>query len=174
MVIKMMVEITKRNKKGNIEHIAWIDEKEFIKSWKYKVNQFVDNHHTKIEMPLNISTPSSNYFGDYLSEQVYGYVAYSKNGKIIPRHMLASIVRKGRKKWVSNYNSWSKRSFGNYFRSIKTTQERRWNNAWDDVEDAPKARAKRSNRCLPDAYWDIPRQETRSWKAHRKTQWKTK
>jgi len=68
----------------------------------------------------------------------------------------------------------AKRSHGHYFRKIKTTQERRWNGAWDDEEFAPKARAKRVGVNLPCDWDDLPRSDVdiRCWKRYRKTQWK--
>jgi len=55
----------------------------------------------------------------------------------------------------------------NYFRHIKTTQERRASqDGW--------GRPKRNLHNLPSAWDDIPRHIDRCWKRYRKTQYKTK
>ncbi len=60
-----------------------------------------------------------------------------------------------------------KRHWGGYLRYPKTTQERR---LWDEEY----GRAKRSPHNLVNAWDDIGRSDAthRSWKRHRKTQWK--
>lgn len=68
----------------------------------------------------------------------------------------------------------SKRGNYSFWRHPRTTQERRWANAWDDEEFAPKARGARNGHNLPNVWDDIVRQdsEDRNWKRHRKFQWK--
>ncbi|HCW06988.1 MAG TPA: hypothetical protein DGG95_06450 [Cytophagales bacterium] len=63
-----------------------------------------------------------------------------------------------------------KRSGGGYYRHMKTTQERRWSFA-AKVDGVPW-RARRNARNLPNPWDDICRTVTKSWKKHRKTQWK--
>jgi hypothetical protein len=52
-----------------------------------------------------------------------------------------------------------------YYRHPHTTQERR---LWDEEF----GRNRRSPRCLPEAYDDIIRTVQRSWKEHRRSQYK--
>ena len=69
-----------------------------------------------------------------------------------------------------------KRSHYHYYRRVRTTQERRWANAWDDEEFAPKIRKCRNASNLP-SYWDDqPRSncDNHNWKRFRKHQWKEK
>lgn len=67
-----------------------------------------------------------------------------------------------------------KRGSYRWFRQPRTTQERRWAKAWDDEEFAPKTRCSRNFRNLPNAWDDYTRRDAddRSWKRHRKHQWK--
>lgn len=58
-----------------------------------------------------------------------------------------------------------KRKCGRSYRAIRTTQERR---RWD----AEFSRAARSWKRLPDAWDERPLRYQRTWKRHRKTQWK--
>ena len=58
----------------------------------------------------------------------------------------------------------------NHLRHPKTTQEIKWNEAHEKQE--VKVRKKRMR--LPTAWDDIWRKSQRSWKKHRKTQWKAK
>lgn len=63
------------------------------------------------------------------------------------------------------------RRWGNwcFYRRPKTTQLKRWNNAWEDI--GVKGRAKLNNQ--PDAWCDIPKDHVnKSWKHYRKTQHK--
>lgn len=67
-----------------------------------------------------------------------------------------------------------KRSCGDFFRRMATFQERKWANAWDDEEFAPKVRKRRNARNLPNSWDDYKRMEYKdnNWKRYRKTQWK--
>ena len=57
-----------------------------------------------------------------------------------------------------------------YNRSPKTKQEKSKNAANDEKE--PKPRAKRAAKNLPSTYDDLPKDRSRSWKKHRKSQYK--
>lgn len=59
-----------------------------------------------------------------------------------------------------------------FFRHPKTTQERRQAAASRTDPDVPDARGKRSLRNLVDSREDLGRCRQRSWKRHRKTQFK--
>ena len=73
---------------------------------------------------------------------------------------------------VPHVHGW--RGGGGFLRYPKTTQEKRWADAWKD--QGVKARARRNRRNLPDAWDDICRSDCshRSWKRHRRYQWKEK
>lgn len=92
-----------------------------------------------------------------------------------PRHSLRSSY------WVNPF--WdgqgpvpgtSKRRRGHYFREISTTPARRLAQRVDRAEPAP--RAKRNAANLPSSWDDlgIAAREDRSWKRHRRTQWKSR
>jgi len=61
-----------------------------------------------------------------------------------------------------------------YHRSPKSEQEKAVAAVADKDEEEPKVRAKRNAKNLPDSWDDIPPGRTRSWKKHRKTQYKVK
>lgn len=68
--------------------------------------------------------------------------------------------------------STGRRSGGSWFRSIGTTQERRDAAACKADGLSGLVRGSRNVRNLPNAWDDIPRSSERSWKRHRRTQWK--
>jgi hypothetical protein len=70
----------------------------------------------------------------------------------------------GRWAYGAFFNGFKTGHYG-WFRNIRTTQEMRF---WDEEF----CRRKRSPTQLPNAWWDIHRTAQRSWKEHRKTQWK--
>ena len=55
-------------------------------------------------------------------------------------------------------------------------QERKWAHAWDDEEFAPKARAARQGKNLPDSWDDYHAHNDKCWKTQskRKHQWRPK
>jgi hypothetical protein len=61
-----------------------------------------------------------------------------------------------------------------YFRHPKTSNEMRQYVATsvNELEIPINVRGRRSAKCLPNAWDDIFRSDTRNWKAYRKTQWK--
>jgi len=63
-----------------------------------------------------------------------------------------------------------------WFRSIRTTQERRWAHAWDCEEHAPHVRSARQGRNLPNAWDDYWAHNEKCWKyqSKRKSQWRPK
>lgn len=116
---------------------------------------------------------------DYYKTTHYCYVAYNSKNKIIGPDILTGLrrkyIRNRWKRYYYRYNSWSKRSNGHWYRHPKTTQERRWANAWDDEEFAPRIRTKRNARHLPNSWDDLPRgSKGKNWKNYRKHQWKEK
>ena len=61
---------------------------------------------------------------------------------------------------------------GDYMRSMRTTQELR--EVQNAIDQGIKVRGKRKKNYLPDAWWDFWRRSQRTWKRHRKTQYKGK
>lgn len=64
-----------------------------------------------------------------------------------------------------------------YFRErIRTTNEKRWVQAWREEEYPVKIRGRRNLKHLPSDWWDIHPSClcARSWKRFRKTQYKVK
>jgi hypothetical protein len=106
---------------------------------------------------------------DYNSKR-YCYVCYD-DGKLVTPDILVGLYRKLRPKY-RRYSWWAgyKRSFGNYWRRPKTTQEKRWYSF--EKHDKLKLRAKRNVVNLPDMWDDIRRHRERCWKNTRKTQYK--
>ena len=94
--------------------------------------------------------------GDVVTEEKLFYIWKSQN----------------RKKWLIR---WSKQAWGGH-RSIRTHQERKWANAHDDEEFAPKPRGKRNKISLPTSWDDVIAHSDKSWKTQskRKHQWKSK
>ncbi len=85
--------------------------------------------------------------------------------------------RKASKDYRNRYNRTSngrrKKAYGHY-RHIRTFQERKLADAWDDVEFAPKTRSARTSKILPNPWDDILGHNDKSWKTQskRKKQWK--
>jgi len=85
--------------------------------------------------------------------------------------------KKASKDYRNRYNRTSngrrKIAHGRY-RHVRTLQERKWSEAWDDVEFAPKTRRARTNHNLPNIWDDILGHNDKSWKTQskRKAQWK--
>lgn len=68
-----------------------------------------------------------------------------------------------------------KRGHYRYFRRIETMAEIRQNHGWSKIgrlEGEPPPRASRTRGNLPTSWDDICRTRTRSWKAHRRDQWR--
>jgi len=105
-------------------------------------------------------------------------VVYDHNGNLYTPDRLIGLYRKWRQRRTMK-NRWSRRngvkkgSWGGY-RGVRTLQERKWANAWDDEELAPKVRGRRSACNIPDSWDDIQVHSDKSWKTQtkRKHQWK--
>lgn len=99
-------------------------------------------------------------------------VAYNFSGKDIP---FGEIVGVRNKVWAERYSySFSrgfKRNWGRYYRQIRTLNERK---QATQVDGEPPIRAKRKPNVLPTGWDDFPIHYQKSWKKHRKTQWKSK
>lgn len=59
-------------------------------------------------------------------------------------------------------------------RNPKTTQEKRANSGSEMDDAEPRVRPKRNRKNLPSTYDDLPKNDDRSWKRHRKAQFKLK
>lgn len=57
-----------------------------------------------------------------------------------------------------------------FHRTPRTHQERAENS--QAISEGLHVRGKRRPRSIPDSYWDIPKDYSRCWKRHRRTQWK--
>lgn len=107
----------------------------------------------------------------------YVYVVYDENENLVPVGTLKNLFGEWKKtkipRWIFRFAG-IKSSNCSYFRRIRTFQEKKWSKAWTDEEFAPKIRAKRGMRRLPDAWDDyqIAARENRNWKEFRKTQWR--
>lgn len=111
-------------------------------------------------------------------------VAFDESGKQYLPDVLVGARRawldskagkKYKNRYCRNLNGRHKKAYGK-FRNMRTLQERKWAEAWDDVEFAPKTRRARVNRNLPDAWDDWHVHNDKSWKTQskRKHQWKIK
>lgn len=103
------------------------------------------------------------------------FVLRSELGDIItPAEVLAArkarVARRSR--WVNLPLSGRKYARYCWLRHPRTTQERCWADAWKDEDFAPRTRARRNARNLPNAWDDVHRDVERSWKRYRKAQWK--
>lgn len=116
------------------------------------------------------SSPYDMQNGQYLK------VLADENGNIIHPDVLIHHYRQYRRTpSVWRWPPRRKRAYGGY-RHIKTTQERRMIQAFDDEPDAPRPRTKRTGNYLPDCWDDYLRHCEKSWKfqSKRKRQWKAK
>ena len=109
-------------------------------------------------------------------------VVADQNGKLFTSDRLIGLFRVywrnkmlGRRCKYDRRNGCKKSAWGGW-RSMKTFQERKWANAWDDEEFVPKVRAARNDANLPDAWDDYYADSAKSWKiqSKRKHQWKEK
>lgn len=78
--------------------------------------------------------------------------------------------------WTRKRDTGQKKSVWGCIRHMKTMQERRWQNAWDDEEDCPRYRAARQGHRLPSNWDDFWIHGQKSWKTQSKRnhQWKEK
>ena len=170
-----MIEVTQRNLKGNEQIIGFYTEEEFGKHFRPdEVRERFSN--SSIERyKENTYLPSMDC---YIKIPVFSYVAYNDKGKLLTVDYLVGISKKYRnnlqRKFRRVYHSWAKPKWhsGSYIRHMRTTQEKRWANAWDDEEFAPKVRARRNANNLIDVRDDIWRHNQKNWKKFRKHQWR--
>jgi hypothetical protein len=106
-------------------------------------------------------------------------VVYDHNGNFYSPDRLVGLRREWLQNykpipWYSRYRHGRKPKAWGWYRSIHTFQERKWAHAWDCEEDAPKIRAKRQGKNLPDGWDDTCRHNDKCWKTQskRKYQWK--
>lgn len=119
--------------------------------------------------------------GETVSGLRFAYVAF-EGAKLITKDRLVGLCRAYKPTvwwWMhpTTRHPGSKRPASyRYYRRPKSTNEKRWANAWVDEEYAIKPRGKRTPHNLPDAWDDCVRADIgdRCWKRHRKTQWKEK
>ena len=104
----------------------------------------------------------------------YCYLAFD-DGKLVTPDRLVGLFRawwEDRPRRWGRY-SWSRYAYGQY-RAIKTTNERRQLESTKGEENAPKIRAARNFRNLPNSWDDFMSHNDKSWKTQskRKHQWK--
>lgn len=121
---------------------------------------------------------------DYYDINCYKYVVVRNFNIVAPDRLLGAWREYKWKRCSANQEYWDnrhlthrqgrKRQAYGHFRQMNTKQERTWARAWDDEEFAPKVRVARTNRNLPDGWWDIRWQQHKSWKCQSKRthQWK--
>lgn len=155
---------------GHTVH-TFSSEEQIILLWPYIRRWDIGKYFKKdMELLWWIYPQSESAFHTYILRDSFGSI-------VSPEHIHNvwwANTKKSKFRNYPTYNTWSKQKSGHWFRRPKTTQERRWNDAWDDVEDAPKGRCKRNSKNLISAWDDYSRsdQYDRNWKKHRKTQWK--
>lgn len=78
------------------------------------------------------------------------------------------------KRYRCNWNSWSKRKNGRYYRHPRTLQERSYHANWIREDLEPRPRGSRMIHNLPDTYDDLRFSYVgnNNWKRYRKTRWK--
>lgn len=131
------------------------------------------------------------------------YLVRDENGLVVPIWKIDECMRHiGRSKYTHGYMFYGRsggplrdykyrcdpvpyvhcyRGGNSYFRNVGTFRERRENDFCNDYDEDAKfygvrARAARTTGNLPEPWDDIGRSDWghRSWKRHRKTQWKTR
>ena len=108
----------------------------------------------------------------------YCYVAYENDVTLITPDRLVGAQRSynnTRKSRYIYYNSWRKRGWRKG-RGVRTTQERKYSEDWDDDGNRIRVRAKRNAANIPDCWDDYRCITDRSWKTQskRRKQWKGK
>lgn len=110
------------------------------------------------------------------------YVVYDHNGYLYTPSKLIELYRewrdevyKYRKRWYVHHAGYKKGCWGGYH-YMRTFQERKWANAWDDEEYPVKVRARRNAANLPTVWDDYRTHAEKSWKwqSKRRHQWKPK
>jgi hypothetical protein len=177
-----MIEVTQKDSNGRIQTIAYyFTEEQFGKAFHpATVEENFSTEHKQIGKEETFITP--NY---YRTDYIFACVAYNERGNVLDVSHLVGIARQYNE-WYLRQVKWyyrrrssgtkreKRRVRGSRFRAMRTTQERKWANAWDDEEFAPKCRTRRDAKHLPN-YWDeFWRYNQKNWKKFRKHQWKEK
>ncbi len=116
-------------------------------------------------------------------ETKFVYVIYD-NGKFVTPDRLVGLFRDWKwtrrnlwiASWTRKYDCGHKKGAYGWIRHMHTTQEKRWANAYDDEEFAPKYRASRCGHNLPSTWDDYWAGNQKCWKRQSKRphQWKEK
>jgi len=185
-----MYEIYRRTLNGKLNLIAEFNTIEEIVAgiWKgASITEYfgytnIDRKQGNVAM---FGETHTTYDWCYYEGSTYKYVV-EHNGKIVAPDRLLGVWREckyqqslRKEYWVNKriqHSQGRKPQAIGGFRQMNTKQERTWAHAWDDEEFAPKPRVARTNRNLPDAWWDIHWYTHKSWKiqSKRKHQWKEK
>lgn len=174
----MQVSTYRRNIDGKIRLIAHTTlEQLFRRVSEHTIKELFSNN---IEDRANTGNLSWDSLARYYppSREIVtsgAFVVYDEKDRVVTVDRLIGLYRvvpKRKKYWSRWTNRFSgrKRKSGSWLRYMKTTQEIRWRDAWDD-EDVVVNYRRRAG--LPDA-WDDFRVGRRGdgWKNYRKTQWK--
>lgn len=185
----MLLTIYRRDHNGKIRTIGEFTPDQLFSSFGYffsGLDAFGNDLNDRVrsdQLPIDPFPVNRN--PDFFRNWMHAYVAYDQRGHLVTvdqlRVLKCEFHNRLYREWMKHkqprvYNSWSKCRPYRRYRRPKTTQERRWYHAWDDEEVIPYRRARRSPSNLRDAWSDVRRSdaEDRSWKRHRKTQWKEK
>ncbi len=91
-----------------------------------------------------------------------------------------NLDKRKKKKYIKNFiyrkspvpNTGKRSLYKNYFRYIKTTQEKRWSFLGENEIYPVKLRKKRNFKNIPNSWDDIIKERHKNWKKFRKTQYK--
>jgi hypothetical protein len=173
-----MYNLYKRsNTNSKLQLIDIFDNIEDIFEYTHDEQSFIKKFSTNDTDTYMIVKRIENFGGSYLLPE-YKYVLYHNDVILSPATILGMFRpwnRKVRERRIAAwYNKPRRRKAYRRYRSIKTFQERKWANAWDD-EDV-KIRSRRNATNLPNNWDDIKGYTHKSWKkqSKRKHQWKLK
>lgn len=154
-----------------IHYWGYICRLDIGKTIKRKITSF-DEITIRLARSLNDRLgESSGYSYIKTAEIKHTYCLRDSFGDFIDPDDVHNDRRKDKRYKYQWYRGRRRSAYGHH-RSPKTTQERRWNYAWKDEEDAPAVRGGRSNRHLPNSWDDRISHSNKCWKRYRKTQWR--
>lgn len=170
-----MIEIYRRREgKDRLIRTFKTYEELFRGMWEADLKEFGHNP-TDRTTARNLAGDNDWIFEGYIGNSRCCYICYDNLNLVTPDRLVGL-----RRDWIghrrSNYrlywHSYNRAYRGN--RRIRTTQERRWAHACDDVEFAPPVRGRRSACNLPNSWDDIRGHNDKSWKTQtkRRHQWK--
>lgn len=174
-----MIEIYNRNENGNDRLIAVFETyHEFFRGLRESdLKAFGYTEVDRTSAPRWGNDRSKFDIDHLLANTRYCYIALEDANLITPDRLVglyrAWWDERPRMNWYWRGHGWTRNAWGG-MRRVRTTNERRQIDAWKDEEDAPKVRAARNYRNLPNSWDDYMAHSDRSWKTQskRKNQWK--